>query len=74
MLAVRLPADNEKRLDTLAKSTGRSKSFYVREAILEYLEDLEDIYLAEEVLVRVRRGEERTYPIEEVEKRLGLAD
>jgi RHH-type rel operon transcriptional repressor/antitoxin RelB len=74
MLAVRLPADIEKRLDALAKATGRSKSFYVREAILEYLEDLEDIYLAEEVLVRVRRGEERTYPIEEVEKRLGLAD
>jgi len=74
MLAVRLPADIEKRLDTLAKSTGRSKSFYVREAILEYLEDLEDIYLAEEVLVRIRRGEERTYPVEEVEKRLGLAD
>jgi len=74
MLAVRLPVDIEKRLDALAKATGRSKSFYVREAILEYLEDLEDIYLAEEVLVRVRRGEERTYPIEEVEKRLGLAD
>jgi RHH-type rel operon transcriptional repressor/antitoxin RelB len=74
LLAVRLPADVEKRLDALAKATGRSKSFYVREAILEYLEDLEDIYLAEEVLVRVRRGEERTYPIEEVEKRLGLAD
>jgi RHH-type rel operon transcriptional repressor/antitoxin RelB len=74
MLAVRLPADIEKRLDALAKATGRSKSFYVRKAILVYLEDLEDIYLAEEVLVRVRRGEERTYPIEEVEKRLGLAD
>jgi RHH-type rel operon transcriptional repressor/antitoxin RelB len=56
LLAVRLPADIEKRLDALAKATGRSKSFYVREAILEYLEDLEDIYLAEEVLVRVRRG------------------
>jgi len=74
MLAVRLPADIEKRLDTLAKATGRSKSFYIREAILEYLEDLEDIYLAEETLIRTRRGEERTYPIEEVEKRLGLAD
>ena len=46
MLALRLPPDVEKRLDELAKKTGRSKSFYAREAILRYLEDIEDTYLA----------------------------
>jgi RHH-type rel operon transcriptional repressor/antitoxin RelB len=47
MLALRLPPDIEKRLDDLARRTGRSKSFYAREAILEHLADLEDAYLAE---------------------------
>ncbi|MGN0879395.1 MAG: TraY domain-containing protein [Oligosphaeraceae bacterium] len=50
MIAVRLPRDIEVRLDHLAKLTGRTKSFYVREAILDHLEDLEDVYLAEERL------------------------
>ena len=74
MLGVRLPADIERRLDALANETGRTKSYYVREAILEYLDTLEDIYLAEQVLERVRRGEERVYTSEEVEGMLGLAD
>ncbi len=52
MLALRLPADLEKRLDALAKKTGRSKSFYAREAILRHLEDLEDYHLARRRLAR----------------------
>jgi RHH-type rel operon transcriptional repressor/antitoxin RelB len=74
MLAIRLPAEIEERLDALAKATGRSKSFYVREAILEYLADLEDVYLAEKRLEDLRDGRSRTYTVEEVEKRLGLED
>ena len=50
MLALRLPADLEKRLDDLARRTGRTKSFYAREAIAEHLADLEDAYLAEQRL------------------------
>lgn len=50
MLALRLPEDIEKRLDDLARKTGRTKSFYAREAILEHLDDLEDLYLAEQRL------------------------
>jgi RHH-type transcriptional regulator, rel operon repressor / antitoxin RelB len=50
MLAIRLPQSIEKRLDNLARRTGRTKTFYVREAILEHLEDLEDMYLAERAL------------------------
>ena len=52
MLALRLPAQIEKRLDSLAKKTGRSKSFYAREAILRHLEDLEDYHLARQRLSR----------------------
>ena len=46
MLALRLPSKIEDRLDALAKKTGRSKSYYAREAILRQLEDIEDYYLA----------------------------
>jgi len=46
MLAIRLPKDIEDRLDKLVKQTGRTKSFYAREAIMEHLDDLEDVYLA----------------------------
>ena len=66
MLAIRLPEDVEKRLDDLARRTGRTKTFYAREAILEHLEDLEDLYLAEEVVRRIRSGEEKTIPLEEI--------
>jgi len=54
MLALRLPTQIEKRLDQLAKKTGRSKSFYAREAILRHLEDLEDYHLARRRLARRR--------------------
>ena len=54
--SLRLPDDIGKRLDTLAKETGRSKSYYILEAIREHLDDLEDIYMAEQVLQRIRRG------------------
>ena len=55
MLALRLPPEIEKRLDTLAKSTGRSKSFYAREAILRHIEDIEDYHLAQRRLAHGRR-------------------
>ncbi len=71
MLAIRLPEDIEARLDNLAKRTGRRKTFYAREAILE---DMEDLYLAEQVVRRLDSGEEQSHPLEEVEARLGLAD
>lgn len=74
MLAIRLPEEIEARLDRLAKRTGRSKTFYAREAILEHLDDLEDMYLAEQVMRRIQSGEERTSTLDEVEARLGLAD
>jgi RHH-type rel operon transcriptional repressor/antitoxin RelB len=70
MLAVKLPEDIEARLASLAKKTGRTKTFYVREAVLEHLEDLEDHYLAAE---RAKKNLP-AIPLEEVERGLGLAD
>ena len=72
--SVRFHKDLEHRLDVLAAETGRSKAFYIREAVAEYLDDLEDIFLAEKRLEELRAGRSRTYTLEEVEDRLGLAD
>jgi RHH-type rel operon transcriptional repressor/antitoxin RelB len=74
MLAIRLPEEIEKRLDALAKETGRTKSFYVREAILEHLDDLEDIFIAEKRLADIRAGRVKTIPLEEVMKEYGMVD
>jgi RHH-type rel operon transcriptional repressor/antitoxin RelB len=72
MLAIRLPASIEKRLEKLARRTGRTKAYYAREAILQHLDDLEDVSMAEHVLDRIRKGEERTIPLEDVVKRHGV--
>jgi RHH-type rel operon transcriptional repressor/antitoxin RelB len=72
MLAIRLPADIESRLEALAKATGRTKTFYAREAILEYLDDLEDIFLAEKRIEDIRSGKSENVPLGEVMKRYGM--
>ncbi len=74
MIAVRLPKDLEERLDRLAKETGRTKTYYVREAVTEHLAELEDIYLAERVLERVRSGKEDTVALDEMIARYGVED
>ena len=74
MLALRLPEEIETRLDKLAKATGRTKSFYAREAIVEHLGDLEDLYLAEKRLMKIRGGKTTTYSLNFVEQELGLAN
>ncbi len=65
MLAIRLPAEVENRLEALARATGRTKTFYAREAILEHLADLEDLYLAEQRLLDIRSGKTQTVPLED---------
>lgn len=69
MLTVSLPETIERRLDRLARATGRTKSFYVREALLRYLDEVEDTLEAEKTLVLVREGKER-FTLEEVGKML----
>ncbi|HEV2381632.1 MAG TPA: TraY domain-containing protein [Terriglobia bacterium] len=68
MLAIRLPSDVEGRLERLAQRTGRTKTFYARQAILTHLEDLEDTYLA---LKRLKRPAKR-WTLEELENGLDL--
>ena len=68
MLAIRLPDTIEARLNALAQETGRSKTALAREAIAEYIDDLEDYYLAE---ARVRHNR-KTIPLADVEHELGL--
>lgn len=73
-VSLRLPEDLKVRLEKLSKLTGRSKTSYIVEAIGEKLEDLEDLYLAEQRTVALRDERSRTYTLDEVENRLGLAD
>ena len=72
MFVVRLPPEMERRLEALAKATGRTKTFHVREAVIGYLDDLEDWHRAVKVLNDVRSGREETVPIEEVMREHGL--
>ena len=72
--SIRLPPDVERRLNALVKKTGRSKAFYLREMITGGIADMEDYYLAAEVLERVRKGEEAVHSLDDVERDLGLAD
>jgi RHH-type rel operon transcriptional repressor/antitoxin RelB len=74
MLAVRIPVEIMNRLDSLAAMTGRTKTFYVREAILEHIDDMEDLYLAEREREEVRAGRSISVPLEDLMKQYGLAD
>lgn len=70
MLSVRLDPELEARLDAVAKRTGRSKSHYVREALIEKIEELEDIALLEEALRDPDAG--KTISMERMRRELGL--
>ena len=72
--SIRLSDDLDARLERLARLTGRSKSFYVKHAIEEQIEDLEDLYLARKVAKRVADGRERLISLEDLERELDLAD
>ena len=71
---IRIPEEMNERLRRLAAETGRSKSYYIRKALAQGLEDMEDAYLADERLTELRAGRSRTHSLAEAEKRLGLAD
>jgi RHH-type rel operon transcriptional repressor/antitoxin RelB len=71
-VSLRLPDDIAHRLQDLAEMTGRSKTFYMIEAIREHLDDLEDLYLAEQRYADVKAGRSTTIPLQDVMKRYGL--
>ena len=71
-VALRLPDEVAQRLNRLADRTGRSKTFYIIEAIREHLDDLEDLFLAEQRLIDIQAGKSQSVPLEEVIGRYGL--
>lgn len=70
--SVRLTQETEQRLDYLASQTGRTKAYYLREIIEQGLEEMEDYYLAAEVLERIRKGREQLTSAADVRSELGL--
>jgi len=71
-VSIRLDPEVEQRLDHLAAQTGRAKSYYLRELIEGGLDDLEDFYLADATMERVRKGQEIVVTSSDVRKALGL--
>jgi RHH-type transcriptional regulator, rel operon repressor / antitoxin RelB len=63
--AIRLPDETYERLQALAERTGRTATYYIRQAIETHLEDLEDLYLAEAAMERIRSGEDQIISAEE---------
>ena len=73
-VSIRLDKKLDLRLDRLARKTGRTKSFYIKQAIAHQLQDLEDLHLAREVSRRIASGKERLISGIEVEHAVGLDD
>ncbi len=72
-MSIRLPAQVEDRLTMLSALTGRSKTFYATEAIVEFIDDLEDAHLSSEIRARVRAGTEARIPLNTLLDEYGLA-
>ena len=72
--SIRLEPETEERIHQLASLTGRTKAFYLREIIDRGLEDIEDYYLAADVVERIRKGQEQTHAAADVRKELDLDD
>lgn len=70
--SIRLDPAIEKRLMHLATQTGRSKTYYLRELVMKGLDDLEDFYLADATMERVRKGDEKTFTSAQVRSELVL--
>lgn len=72
--SIRLNPETEQRLDDLASQTGRTKAYYLREIIEQGIEEVEDYYLAVDVLERIRKGQEQVHSAADIRKDLGLDD
>ncbi|MCA1783512.1 MAG: TraY domain-containing protein [Dermatophilaceae bacterium] len=71
-LSVRLTAEEEARLDALAARTGRSKTFYVRQAIKAHLDELEELYWADEAVRQYEESGKQSRPARELWDELGV--
>ena len=73
-VSIRLDEELDARLERIARLTGRSKSFYLRQALVEQIEDLEDLFLSRAIVNRVADGRERLIPLDVLERELGVDD
>ncbi|QPT40360.1 Ribbon-helix-helix protein, copG family [Oligella ureolytica] len=73
-VSLRLPTELVERISHLAETTGRSRTYYMQEAIKQHIDDLEDLYLAEQALVDVRAGKSETISLETLIEEYGLED
>lgn len=69
-ITVRLGESIEKRLENLAKLTGRTKTYYIRQALEEKLDELEDLYIAEQ---RLEEPQGEYWTLEQLERKDDLA-
>ena len=72
--ALRMPEDLANRYDRLAKSTGRTKTFYMTEALAAEIDRLEYEYGLMKKVEDFRAGRLETVTLDELEESLGLAD
>ena len=72
MLAIRLPQEIADRLERLAQRTGRTTAYYARQAIIQHLEDLEDVEIADKRLESLRAGKTRTVPLSRLLRKYGV--
>jgi len=73
-LSIRLDEDLDSRLERLARLTGRTKSFYLRQAVIDQIDDLEDVYLAGKIARRIAGGKESAVTLDALERELGVED
>lgn len=72
MITIDLPPDTEKHFDELARKAGKSMESCARDAILDYLQDLEDLFDAQAQMEEVKAGRSQTIPLEEVMRHYGM--
>ena len=73
-VSLRLPTELVERISHLAETTGRSRTYYMQEAIKQHIDALEELYLSEQALLNVRAGKEDTIPLEILIKEYELED
>jgi len=74
MLTIQIPDHMENRLAPIAQAAGKTIAAYVNDAVAEYLQDLEDIHIAEQRLKDIQSGKAKTVSLHEVMQEYGLDD
>lgn len=68
----RLSSDLKARVDNLARKTNRSSSFFYNQLVTDHIDELEDIYDCLAIIENVKKGKEKTVPLEKVMADYGL--